>query len=128
MIERIDLVTVDLQLVVETALGIPDGEPDGALRLLTAFQQIGDDAGTETVEGRAPGHAPGLSVPSGWRPPPNCAQYSSTVAWHYRRWQVPALSVLSCLSLSTDYYEVQRYAFLSKPPSFYPPNWLRLQL
>ena len=65
MIERIDLVTVDLQLVVETALGIPDGEPDGALRLLTAFQQIGDDAGTETVEGRAPDHAPGLSVPSG---------------------------------------------------------------
>ena len=49
--ESVNLVAVELQLIVQTALGIPEGELDGALRFLTTFQQIGDDAGSEAVEG-----------------------------------------------------------------------------
>ena len=49
--EGVYLVAVELQLIVQTALGIPNGELDGSLCFLTAFEQIGNHAGTETVEG-----------------------------------------------------------------------------
>ena len=51
IVESVNLVAIELQLVVQAALGIPEGKADGALRLLMTFQQIGDDAGSEAVEG-----------------------------------------------------------------------------
>ena len=44
-------VAIELQMVVKTALSIPEGELDGAFRFLTTFQQISDDASTEAIEG-----------------------------------------------------------------------------
>ena len=38
--EGVDLVAVELQLIVQAALGIPAGELDGTFRFLTAFEQI----------------------------------------------------------------------------------------
>ena len=51
VVKGVDLVAIDLQLVVETTLGKPKSELDGALRFLTTFKQIGYEASTETVEG-----------------------------------------------------------------------------
>ena len=51
VVQGIDFITLDLQLIMQTTLRIPEGELDGALRFLATFQQIGDDASTEAVEG-----------------------------------------------------------------------------
>jgi hypothetical protein len=44
-LERILLLTINPQLIVQTALSVPEGKVDSAVRLLTPFEQTGDDAG-----------------------------------------------------------------------------------
>ena len=51
VVERVDLVAINLKLVVEATFSTPEGEPDGLLRFFLAFEQIGDDASSEAVEG-----------------------------------------------------------------------------
>ena len=49
--EGVNLGAIELQLIVQATLSIPNSELDGALRFLTTFQQISYNACSKTVEG-----------------------------------------------------------------------------
>ena len=50
-----NLLQLHADIPLSKALSIPEGKLDGSLRFLTTFEQIGDDAGSETVEGSTTG-------------------------------------------------------------------------